>query len=364
MFIFSIKFIKSMLWEWKKEISFVVIGIVLCVCVIINFADSFYSFTTMYWGAETKEDLNYNENRMNYTFSGADKLREVVDDVRQIDGVEEVYLRGETEEGIDILTGTCMPRITENGVMTGIWPEKLDDGEFVASLKVLSDLRYASPDNESLSDYMASGEKISISGKELVCVAETGDIDEFILSQNDFIEICNIDNIDRIDMYYIYEDGFTEIKKQEVTEKIKEIKTPVSIEQQETMKGYKFSEFMEQTQSLILGAIIAILNAMFLYINILERRIPAYSILKLQGLSNAKLRVMLFSEFILLFLLSFAIGICLYVVAVKISDGVLYNTLYSGLYTFLMLFCINMVIFAIVSWKLVRRQPFEIYSYR
>ena len=66
MFRFSIKFIKSMLWEWKKEICFVMIGIVLCVCVIINFADSFYSFTTMYWGAETKEDLSYNENRANY----------------------------------------------------------------------------------------------------------------------------------------------------------------------------------------------------------------------------------------------------------------------------------------------------------
>ena len=364
MFRFSIKFIKSMLWEWKKEICFVMIGIVLCVCVIINFADSFYSFTTMYWGAETKEDLSYNENRANYMFSGSDKLEEVVEEISKIEGVEEIYMTAETKDNIKILSGTHMPRITKNGVMTGRWPEQLNEGEFIASLGELSNLRHSNPDNEALSDYMAAGETLTISGKELTCVAETGDIAEFILCQKDFLEICKLDKVDTIKMYYIYEDGFTEEKKQQVTECISKIKTPDSVEQQETMKGYELSEFIETTQSIILGAIIALLNAMFLYISILERRIPAYSILKLQGLSNMKLRIMLFGEFTVLFLLSFATGIGLYIATVKLSGGVLYNTLYSGLYTFLILFCINIVIFFLVSWKLVRRQPFEIYSYR
>ena len=101
--------------------------------------------------------------------------------------------------------------------------------------------------------------------------------------------------------------------------------------------------------NLILGVILAVLNALFIYQSVLKRRIPSYAVLKLLGLKNFQLRAVILLEMLLLFSCSF-IG------------QLIYNLRYSIGYSFGLLLLIYVLLSLIMTIRLVKKQPFEAYS--
>jgi len=365
MLAFSIKFMKSMFTEWWKELIFVVIGLSLCICIILNVAESFFGYSSPDWGESSvsqRDDFEYYNNRINFEFSDTTKIKEVIEEVQKIEGVNEVYLKCTNKEGFEILAGTHMPRITEDGMMTGYMPDKLKDGEVVVSYSALSFI--ASNGIETGKEFVAVGESFRLGNVELGCAAETSLLEYFIVSVNDFKKVYEDSGIGDVTMYYIYEEGFTEQQKKEVKEVVEKVKVPKKVEQQDTEEGVQWSVYFKYVKEWLLGLAIAILNALFLYVYILERRIPAYSVLKLQGLSNRVLCVLLLMGIMLIYMLAFLIAGMGHVIYSLASGNILYNTVPIYLYTFMLVMSMCIVVFFVTTWKLVKRQPFEIYSYR
>lgn len=360
---FTFQFMKAMIVEWKKELSLVLVGMILCICVILNFTDSVFDVGYLYGWDSSSEAINYNENRVNFIFSDAEGIEEIVDAVYKVDGVSDVFLKATANDNTEILSGTKVPYISSDGIVTGHVPESLAEGEVIVSLQSLQTQQRESIDENSMnSEYVAVGENVTIDEKEFTCTAEINELAEFVLNQNDFLELYRQGKLDRLTMYYIYENGFT--KKEEVKNLVDRIKAPEAVEEEESRRGIEWSEYMESIQDMILGMIVAVLNAMFLYVYVLERRIPSYSILKLQGISNGMLRVMLFLEFLVLYLLAFCISGVGYGIYSLVTSSNFFNTAQVYFYTFMSLLILHGVIFWLLTWKLVRRQPFEIYSYR
>lgn len=372
MLYFSYKLIKSLLSDCKKELFFVFTGMVICLCLLINFADRFFSFDNGYGTVTDKEAMEYLNNRIYFTFSNIDKVDDIVEQLKQISGIDAVYLQGNVGQAIQC--GTKLPLIKENELVTGSIPKQLSNGQIITSYTLLFDrmptneageiITTTEEDTESLigKEYLGVGEKFQIGSNTYTNVAEMNDPEGHIVTLDDFIHLYKECGQGGIDLFYVYKDGFTEAQKKDVESLVTSIKKPETIQPGIGHEEIDFSFFLETIRDLILGLIIASLNSLFLYAYLLEKRIQVYTILKLQGLTNFMLRGMLFLEFLFLYIISCVSSIIIYGIYSIICRNPWYHTEQICLYCFGIVFIINIFLFLIFTWKLVKRQPFEMYQ--
>lgn len=352
MLTFTFKFMNSMFRENKKEILFVLLGMFLCVFVVLNFADS--ALGTDY----SSEKLAYENNRVIFSFSDVKNLERVMNEMAAEEGIENVLVRGTCMIDMQkyiFQAGVRLPRIEEELVFNGGIPERLEKGEAL--------IGYANVQESSL--FPVVGDVCSFGDYSFKSMAMLGSYDfNAIVNLEDFILLYNDYGSETLEVSYIYKDGFTEKQKEHIKEVVEKQKEIENISEPEKLNGINWSVYVETFRDLILGMIIAVLNDMFLYAFILNSRISAYSVLKLQGVSNRRLLSMLFIELIVLYFIAYALAGIVYVLLGIAMGNAFYNTTQIYGYTFCSILGLNLIVFSGFVRKIIKPQPFEIYQTR
>lgn len=375
---FTLKFIGSMIRDNFRELCLVLVGITLCLCLLINSGDSMLTIENVYSDTTDEEAVTDFLNRVFFVFSDADGLEKITKRLMEQTGVRTVYADGYA--GTQIRCGSRMPLIRKQGILTGSIPNILSQGQIITSHDLLTgsvERWDTAPESESgelgvgedeglekpeTKEFIAQGDKIRIAGKDFVNVAEIAGSEGHIVTIEDFIELYKESGSGGITFSYVYEKGFTEEQKQEIEALIRTVKKPEKV--YEVDHSIQFLDFTEMAREELLGLIIASLNALFLYVYLLKKRIPVYTVLKLQGLTNGRLRGMLLAEFLFVYLVACLLSAAAYGSFARIvgRQMVFFKEVY--LYSVACVFVINLVLFSLVTWKLVRKQPYELYQER
>ena len=142
---FLARFSWKMIKEWKKEILLVLLGIVICSCVVIKFTDGLTNFRKYYYDSKgTKEERIFYENRVHFSFDDTDQLEQVVEKLQNQDGIRMVVLKGNLElstgKSFAVASYSSLPVFSVNDRAIGTVPEHLKDGTIVLSFAVLDGL--------------------------------------------------------------------------------------------------------------------------------------------------------------------------------------------------------------------------------
>lgn len=211
-------------------------------------------------------------------------------------------------------------------------------------------------------EFVAKGEKVFVGGKDFINVAEVSGSEGHIVTVEDFIKLYKEKGQGGICLSYIYEKGFSGQQKEEIEKVITAIRQPEDTFISFYAGDVDFSDFTTESQSEFLGLVIASLNALFLYAYLLKKRIPIYTILKLQGLTNVRLRGMLLMEFLVIYLVACLLSGAVYVGFATMTGRQMVYTKSVYLYSIVSMFVINVILFLIITWKLAKKQPFELYQ--
>lgn len=368
---FLCKFILSMIRDCKKELCFLLAGMVLCLCLLLYNGNQIFSDRIT-----DKEVLQYNDNRIFFAFSDADRLGQIVEQVAAMPAVYGVYLYGETDGHVKIQCGTRIPMIADNCLITGKIPKHLSEGEVITSYSLLGDdmpaagsldegvAKIEEEDPVFQKEFIAQGERVWIGGREFKNVAEISDSDGNIVAADDFFAICKESGNSEIILCYVYENGFTQKQQKKIEDIVAAVKQPERIWQGIAGQGIDFSFFMEIMKYHFLGIILASLNSFFLYAYLFHKRIPVYTVLKLQGLTSLNLQGMLLIEYLLIHIAAVFTSSLLFGIYSFGSQNPLRHIGQIALYSFGSVLAADLILFFVLTWKLVRWQPFALYQRR
>ena len=382
MFQFLCRLSLKMITDWKKEMLLIILGIIISSCAVIKFTDSIANFKHYYDDVKgTKEERIFHENRVHFTFSDSDKLEEVVEQLKKEKGIQNVILKGNAEivSGHDfaVATYSSIPILTEYDNSIGTTPEQVEDGTIVLSYESLCSLEGSTtPDSEDgvVSTYKETTEKapytvfyscdqtFPMTGKSYQIVAENFNFEENLLSLHDFLELDKEGKLSGIELVYIYEDDFSDSQMAQAGELIHSFKPWQTTYIEHPDNTLSVSDYLDLMSNLIIGVILAVLNALFIYQSVLKRRMPSYSILKLLGLKNLRLQAIILFEMMVIFVISFTISVILFFLYCTITEELIYNLRYSVGYSFSLLLVIYVLISLIMTIKLIRKQPFEAFA--
>ena len=308
MFRFLCKLSLKMIMDWKKEMILVMVGIVISSCAVIKFTDNISHFERYYWDVKgIKEEQIFYENRVHFSFNDSDKLTEIVEQLKNQEGIINVILKGTFEilpyKNFPVAAYSAIPVFSEHDNSIGEVPENVKDGTIVLS----------------------------------------------------FASLMNLELI------YIYDEDFSESQKTQAANLVQSIKPWENVYEEEPDNTLGVSEYLEFISDLVIGMVLAVLNALFIYQAVLKRRMPSYSVLKLLGLKNFRLGVMILFEMLMVFLVSYSVAIVLFLLYCNITGELLYNLRYSIGYSFSLLLIIYIVLSVVLARKLMKSQPFEAY---
>lgn len=364
MFYFTFKFIRSMIQENFKELCLVLLGITICLCLLVNYGDSLLTIENDYMDTTDEEAVTDCINRVVFIFCDEEGLDEIIKQLMEQPGIHTVEAEGYVEGG-SIRCGSRMPLMKKRECLTGSIPEELSDGQIITSHDLLAggghDLQtMEGHDLQTTREFIAQGEKIRIAGRDFVNVAEIAGSQGHVVTIQDFIELYKESGSGGITLSYVYENGFTEEQKQEAETLIRVIQKPEKC--YEPDHSLEFSDFIDDCRTELLGLIIAALNALFLYVCLLKKRIPVYTVLKLQGLTNGRLRQMLLLEFLFIYLAACLLSAAAYGIFARVVGRQMTSFKEVYLYSTGCILVINLILFFLLTWKLVRRQPYELYQ--
>lgn len=383
MIYFLCKLSLKMITDWKKEILLVMMGIIISSCAVIKFTDNLTNFTRYYYDVKgTEEERIFHENRVHFTFQDSDKLDEILDKLIKQQGVKNIILKGNFQitSGYDFPVAFyySTPILTEYDNSIGTTPDQVKDGTIVLSYGALADLGGAgnntgnvgeinetyneNGENKIYKSFYTRNEKFPMGSKSYQVTAENFIFQENLISLNDFMALDTTGKVDDLELIYIYDNNFTRDQMIHAENVIRTIKPWNDSYKEQPKNTLEISDYIDLMSDLIIGVVLAVLNALFIYQSLLKRRIYSYSVLKLLGLKNIRLQFMILLEMIIVFSVSFIIAMILFFSYCCLTGELIYNLRYSGGYSFLLLLVIYTMLSLIMTQKLVRQHPFEIYS--
>ncbi len=381
MFRFLCRLSFKMIMDWKKEMILVMVGIVICSCAVIKFTDNLSSFERNYWDVKgTKEEQVFYENRVHFSYKDSDKVVEVVEQLKNQEGINNVVLKGNMEivpgARFSVASYSAVPVLSVHDLSIGKMPEKVADGTIVLSYQALVNLERMSSniggedvelldgeiEKSKFKVFYSCDQQFSIGKKSYDVVAENFDFWENLLSLNDFIELDKTEKLSDLELVYIYDEDFSDRQKMQAANLVQSIKPWESTYEEEIDNTLEISDYLDALGALIIGMIFAVLNALFIYQAVLKRRMPFYSILKLLGVKNFRLGAMILFEMLMVFAVSYSIAVLLFLLYCNITGGLLYNLRYSIGYSFCLLLLAYTVLSVVITRKLTKSQPFEAYN--
>ena len=372
-----------MITDWKKEILLVMLGIIISSCAVIKFTDNITNFTRYYDDVKgTEEERVFHENRVHFAFQDADKLDEILDKLIIQQGIKYIILKANFEiipgHDFPVAFYSSTPILTEYDNSIGTTPNQVEDGTIVLSYGALSNLGGASDSTVNVSEIMETyydnvgknnykdfyirGEQFPMGSRSYQVTAENFIFQENLISLHDFITLDTTGKIEDLELIYIYDNNFTRDQMIDAENLIRSIKPWNDSYKELPQNTLEISDYMDLMSDLIIGVVLAVLNALFIYQSLLKRRIYSYTVLKLLGLKNFRLQFMILLEMVIVFSVSFIIAMILFFLYCFLTGELIYNLRYSGGYSFLLLLIIYTLLSLIITKKLVKQHPFQIYA--
>jgi hypothetical protein len=352
--------------ENKKEITLILCGMVISLCLIFHIGASFFSFTNTYLNTDSTDASEYQFNRIYFSFADSDKINKIVSTLTDNKYVKGVYLEAALDDGEMIQTGTDMPYVVEDEVMLGHIPKTLKDGEIIVSYTILSNTGsrniLRNGQEYSSSGYAAVGDELIYGDKTYQVIAEMNDSNGNIVTIHDFYEIYHSLGDGAITLSYVFKDEMTDKEKNSLSYKINNIK-----EYENTWDGIynqniDWNYFFEMSKLEIIGVIIASLNTMLLYIYFLKKRIKNAAVLKMLGMKNRQIRGVWMLEYLLIYLTAVAVSVIFYKIYLRQSDVIYFKTTEIMMISILCIWGIYVTLFLLFTKKYVMKNPFELYT--
>lgn len=368
--------------DWKKEMLLIITGIIISSCAVIKFTDNITNFKHYYDDVKgTREERIFHENRVHFSFMDSENLDKIVAQLKNKEGIQNVILKGNVEivSGHDftVASYSSIPILTEYDNSIGTTPEQVEDGTIVLSYGTLCSLEGGtasapeegvvmtygeSPEKTTYSVFYSCDQMFPMAGKSYQIVAENFNFEENLLSLHDFLELDKEGKLSGIELVYIYEDGFSDDQMAQAEKLIRTSKPWETTYKEHPDNTLSVSDYLDLMSNLIIGVILAVLNALFIYQSVLKRRISSYSVLKLLGLKNFQLRAMILFEMMVLFVISFIISVISFLLYCTMAGELIYNLRYSVGYSFSLLLVIYVLLSLAITIKLIRKQPFEAFA--
>ncbi len=343
---FIIKFIRSMQKEQKALLLFVIISMIVCNVLVINITNQYY----------------YNKSAVSSIELLDRKVTVYYSDITDIDKII-----NELNENDKILKITLWAMVNSKTVISEI------KGYDYESQPLLFGKHFEGKDGTiQLHEYETNG-KIDLFNEEVqvklgsIQFKTTGDVmlqtTDYTISNNDFIELGKEKVFDGdFSINYQYDSSCDKQDTDKINSNLDSIKQSSDIFY--TMNDYDIdmSKFIESSQTIILGLVMAIINYMFVYLFLIKNRMKNYNILKLLGFGNLKILLTMLSEMFILFVISFGISTVGYIVYLKLTTG--YNAYIMSVskYSFVLMLILNIVIYIITVRKMIKQSPFEFYK--
>ena len=285
MFRFLCKLSFKMIMDWKREMILVMAGIIICSCAVIKFTDNLSGFERNYWDVEgTKEEQVFYENRVHFSYKDSDKLTEVVEQLKNQEGINNVILKGNMEivpgAKFSVASYSSVPILSVHDLSIGKMPEKVVDGTIVLSYQALVDLvdmnmnsniggevveiQDGEIEKSEYKVFYSCDQQFPMGGKSYDVVSENSNFMENLLSQNDFIELCKTEKLSDLEVVYIYDEDFSDSQKMQAANIVQSIKPWESTYEEEIDNTLEISDYLDAMGALIIGMLFAVLNALFI----------------------------------------------------------------------------------------------------
>lgn len=348
-FIFKniIFFLKS-----EKLLSFLIlIGMVVCDIIFLVFGNVFWSDT------KSNEYEIYKNNVVTFRFNilDLDKFLEMTESKDYITSIFFSYT--EFDEGkLPITISAYSPSFDASGQRI-----RLGHGLTGASTECVVSDQYLQRENPALPG-SEIGKEFHFLGIDWACVGiiapSTADNFDILINITDFkVHVQN-----QITAGFRYEKGTSLIEVHEFANRLKEeFHADFAAIPSKTV-GVGFGEFLSDMSGMLVLLIIAIINYMFLYRFLLERRMYVYGIFKLQGMNNCLTLIGLCVEMLFFLIASYSFSLLFY-----FGGTVLFGQMSTVMqhvpeffFSFLMIGAINLIFFGLAAAKLICSSPVEL----
>lgn len=126
--------------------------------------------------------------------------------------------------------------------------------------------------------------------------------------------------------------------------------------------GIGFGEFLSDMSGMLVLLVIAIINYMFLYRFLLQKRMYVYGIFKLQGMSNCLTLVGLCVEMLFFLITAFSFSLLIYFGGITLFGqmSIVMQHVPEFYFSFLIIGAINLIFFGLAAAKLICSSPVEL----
>lgn len=348
---------KNIIFFFKSEkmLSFLILlGMVVCDTIFLIFGNVFWS------DAKSNEYEIYKNNVVTFRFDGLD-----------IDGFLEMT------ESRDYITSTffgCTETDGENMPVTvsAYSPAFDSDGRRIrlghgltgAGGECVVSERYLQRESSAL-PRSAIGRELHFLGTDWVCAGiiapSTADDFDILINMADFkSHIKNRES--RITAGFRYENGASLVEVRQFAQYLETEFHAESAAVPSKTVGAGFGEFLSDMSGMLILLVIAIVNYMSLYRFLLEKRMYAYGIFKLQGMDNGLTLAGLCVEMLIFLTVGFAISLLLYLGGTALfgQAGTVVRHAPELWFSFVIISVINLFFFGLAAVKLTRSSPVEL----
>lgn len=181
---------------------------------------------------------------------------------------------------------------------------------------------------------------------------------DILVSMEDFKEHAE----HQITAGFRYENGTSLIEIQEFANRLKEEFHADFASVPSKTAGVGFGEFLSDMSGMLILLIISIINYMFLYRFLLEKRMYVYGIFKLQGMDNFLTLTGLCAEMLIFLVVSFAFSLLVYCggTALLGQFGTVIQHAPEFWFSFLIISVINLFFFGLAAKKLICSSPIKL----
>lgn len=345
----------------EKMLSFLILlGMVMCDTVFLVFGNVFWSDA----GSNAYEI--YKNNVVTFSFDELD-IDGFLEMAEEGDYITSAFFSftGTDVEGHPVTVSAYSPPFDAAG-------QRIRLGHGLAGIAgecVVSD-RYAKREAPALSGDII-GRELHFAGAGWSCAGliAPGAADDFdILVNLEDFKACvqnqgnQVNQGNQITAGFRYENGASLVEVRRLAGLIGEEFHAGTVSVPSRTAGVGLGEFLSDMSEMLLLLVIAVINYMFLYRFLLEKRRYAYGIFKLQGMDNCLVLASLCAELLMFLAAAFAVSLLLYLGGTALFGqlGTVMQHAPEFWFSFVIIGAINLLFFGLAAFKLARSSPAEL----
>lgn len=349
--------LKNMVYFFRTEKTlslFVLLGMVVCDTIFLVFGNVFWS------DAKNIEYEIYKNNVVTLGISAKD-----VDGFLEKTGSRDYitarffrYMEPDAEN-LPVIISAYSPSFDPAGQRI-----RLGQGLTGAYMECVVNSHYRELEISGLSGNMI-GTKLRFLGADWVCTGiiapSLADNFDILVNMEDFKAHIN-DQENQVTACFRYENGTSLVEIQDFANFLKQEFHADFVSVPSRTAGAGFGEFLSDMSGMLLLLVIAVVNYMFLYRFLLEKRMYVYGIFKLQGMDNCLTLIGLCVEMLIFLAAAFAFSLLLYLGGTALLGqlGTVMQHAPEFWFSFVIISVINLFFFGLAAVKLVRSSPVEL----